>query len=350
MAQKKIAMNDEDEQGDKYRAAAMAATGSAQQNDIGMVSRSTKQSASQSATAPFGGDSANVVTLEPDAAQNKGSSKSAAPVLQVVADANTESAAEPQIEHNDIASVLAEGMSRKEVVSKMEAVLTAYSKETDFTVNAEAHSITDGLVFVDNFDAVHFAVLTATDAATNSTRWEFRRMSGSAMASAKFLGQIKTAFFAKGGGDDDAESKEEAASAMEALPLNVDDLKMEPSAEQKERMEIHEALIADEVGTDGLDEAAESFLTAKLVATKAIGSGDTVDGSKLVAALMSDDVLCHKDAAVQRAAMMVLAKYATTHKEAMDGLPQKLDAVAAAAKYPSIARRAKELRQSIAAE
>merc|ERR1719493_326598 len=190
----------------------------------------------------------------------------------------------------------------------MQGVLGAYKGEMDFSTDEEKMELHDGLVFIDGFYAVHFKIYTFTDETDKTTRWELRRLSGNAMAAAKFFGQVKNAFF-KDAEDDSSQSKDNGATALEALPLNTDDMKLELSVEQEEMMMIHEALIADEVGTE-MDEKAESYLATKLAEVGAISKDAALDTDKLVAALMTDSVMNHKDVAVQRAALMILAKFA----------------------------------------
>lgn len=210
----------------------------------------------------------------------------------------------------------------------------------------------DGLVFIDGFYAVHFKIYTFEDEATKTTRWELRRLSGNAMAAAKFFGQVKTAFFKDNAEDESSQSKEEnGATALEALPLSTDDMKLELSQEQEEMMMIHEALIADEVGTE-MDEKAETYLASKLAEVGAISKDAAVDQKLLVKALMDDSVLLHKDVAVQRAALMILSKFAKEQGKEMvaAGLPKMLEAVSKDSKYGSISKRVEALSKMITTE
>ena len=283
------------------------------------------------------------MTLETDQVQTvqTGGGKTANVTIEVVADAEVE--VEAQMEHNDVSTVAVPNMTCKETMAKLQSVLGGYKGEIDFSSNEEKMEIADGLVFIDGFHAVHFKIYTFTDEKTKATRWEFRRLQGTAMASGKFLGQIKAAFFAK---DDQDENGD--ATALEALPLNTDDMKIQLSDEQKEMMMIHEALIADEVGIE-LDEAAENYLSAKLVEAGAISKDAAVDQQKLVKALMTEQVLNHKDVAVQRAALMMLAKFAKEQGKEMAaaGLPKMLETVSKGAKYGSITKRVEALSKLI---
>merc|ERR1711994_1218364 len=212
-------------------------------------------------------------------------------------------------------------------MTQMQGVLGAYKGEMDFSTDEEKMELHDGLVFIDGFYAVHFKIYTFEDEATKTTRWELRRLSGNAMAAAKFFGQVKTAFFKDNAEDESSQSKEEnGATALEALPLSTDDMKLELSQEQEEMMMIHEALIADEVGTE-MDEKAETYLASKLAEVGAIS----------------------KDAAVQRAALMILSKFAKEQGKEMvaAGLPKMLEAVSKDSKYGSISKRVEALSKMI---
>merc|ERR550525_2027453 len=114
---------------------------------------------------------------------------------------------------------------------------------------------------------------------------------------------------------------------------------MDLSEDQKEMMMIHEALIGDELGD--LDEAAENYLTSKLVQMGAISKDNTVDSKLLVKALMDESVMTHKDVAVQRAALIILTKFTKEFgKEMKDAkLPEMLKSVRKDAEYSSITKR-----------
>jgi len=116
-------------------------------------------------------------------------------------------------------------------------------------------------------------------------------------------------------------------------------------------MMIHEALLADEVGTE-MDEKAESYLASKLLEVNAISKDATVDQKLLVKALMDESVLLHKDVAVQRAALMILSKFASEQGKEMvaAGLPKMLEAVSKDAKYGSISKRVEALSKMLTTE
>lgn len=310
---------------------------------VDMGSQLNAKSASQSKTDQFGAKSEQIITLENDSVQSGAAKNVNYSKIEVVQDSVA------AMEQNEIATVAVEGMSCKEVMARMQSVLASYRGELDFAADDEKMEINDGLVFIDGFYAVHFKIYTFTDELTKKTRWEFRRLQGTAMASGKFLGEIKAAFFAKDAVDGDDGAQKEEASAMEALPLNVDDMKLELSDDQKEMMMIHEALLSNEVGVE-LDEDAENYLTLKMVEVGAISKDSTVDNKLLVKALMADAVLNHADVAVKRAALLILAKFAKEMGKEMvaAGLPKMLESMAKNAKFGSIAKRVEALSKQLA--
>merc|ERR1719384_204417 len=166
----------------------------------------------------------------------------------------------------------------------------------DFTTNEEKMETYDGLVFIDGFYAVHFKIY-----------------------------------------------------------MNTDDMKLELSDDQKEMMMIHEALLSDEVGVE-MDEKAETYLVSKLAECGAISKDIQKDGAidegKLVETLLSNEVMNHKDVAVQRAALMILTKFVSSKQKEMveAGLPKMLDAMAKGTKYSSITKRVDALKKLITSE
>jgi len=315
-------------------------------NEIASMNpQAAKESAQSQMKQQFGGNMEQVMTLVPDSGVKTG-----APTLEVV------QGTEEVTEYNDVSTVAVPNMTPQEAMSQLQGVLSGYKGEMDFTTNEEKMEIYDGLVFIDGFYAVHFKIYMITDDKNKETRWELRRLSGNAMASAKFFGQIKTAFFAKDSEDESSESKDkDATTALEALPLNTDDMKLELSDDQKEMMMIHEALLSDEVGVE-MDEKAETYLVSKLAECGAISKDIQKDGAidegKLVETLLSNEVMNHKDVAVQRAALMILTKFVSSKQKEMveAGLPKMLDAMAKGTKYSSITKRVDALKKLITSE
>jgi len=310
------------------------------------------KSASKSATKQFGAQNEQVITLEPDFGQSKGAKNANYAKIEVVPSQQEAAAVSlaPKMEYNDISTRLVQGMDCGAALQHLNKVLAAYSQEIEFQVDstkAEAPEITDGIVFVDNYYAVHFKVYIFDDADTDGVRIEFRRKSGNALAASKFLGAINSAFSLSARAKRestgnlfvdavvaateqavrDSLSKSslshdiEVANAPEqdtmvALDTNFDGLELKMNEEQQERMMIHEALLDDQVVGD-LDESAENYLFAKLVEQKAISKDDVVDHDQLVQVLMSRQSVLHQDVAVVRASYLILQKLVATHSAAM---------------------------------
>lgn len=306
---------------------------------------------SQSATKQFGAQNEQIITLEPENGQSggKNANYSKIEVVPTQQEAAAVSMA-PKMEYNDISSRLVKGMDCDTALKHMTKVLTAYSQEIEFQTDSAKETgpeITDGIVFVDNYYAIHFKVYIFNDADGEGTRIEFRRNSGNALAASKFLGEINSAFsllardakrestgnlfvdavvaateqavrdsLSKSSLSDviDAANGQEK-DTMIALDTNFDGMELKMNEEQQEMMMIHEALISDEVVGD-LDESAENYLLSKLLEAKAL-SKDQVDHNKLAEALMTKETLLHRDVAVVRASFLVLERLVATHSKSM---------------------------------
>merc|ERR1719273_2313062 len=287
------------------------------------------------------------MTLEPDSAQSKGSKTANYSKIEVVPDAQQEVSISAAVQYNEISSRLVAGMDCATALRQMSGALSAYSQEIEFAVDStkdNAPEITDGVVFVDNYYAVHFKVYIFPDAQTDGVRMEFRRKSGNALAAAKFLGEINTAFNLKNHSKKettgnlfvdaviaateqavrDSLSQSSMSKDLEmvnggdtmiALDTNFDGLELKMNEDQAERMMIHEALLADDVVGD-LDESAENYLFQKLRENGAI-SKEVVDHDMLCQALMQRQTLLHRDVAVVRASFLVLRNLVATHSKMM---------------------------------
>jgi len=336
---------------------------------------SGKQASQSKTQQQFGGNSEQFMTLIPDNVQSKNANYSQ---IEVVPDAQQEVNVSTAIQYNEVSTRLVKGIDCQTALNQLSTVLSAYSQEIEFhkdpidssKLNAPAE-IKDGLVFVDNYYGIHFKFYIFPDPETDGVRLEFRRNSGDALAAAKFLGEINTAFnlstHTKRGSTGNllkdaviaathqavreslsqsslshdievangssAEPMEQDGNTMIALDTNFDGMELKMSEEQAERMMIHEALIADDVVGD-LDESAENYLFSKLVENGAI-SKNIVDHDMLCGALMQPQTLLHKDVAVIRASLLVLRNLVATHfKLMMNGKLLKLvDEVMQSAQY-----------------
>merc|ERR1719229_209101 len=123
---------------------------------------------------------------------------------------------------NGISSFKVPNMNESQMVKKLNGILNTYSDDIDFEI-------------------------------------------GDAIASAKFLGDIKSKLF----GSDDSKEKDETSFINLELKINENN---------KEMMMIHKALISDEFVGDSLEENAENYLYQKLIESKAISKKkNTID-------------------------------------------------------------------------
>jgi len=327
-------------------------------SESGSSAMNGKGAATASNALPFGAAADEVVTLEPDAAKSKGP-KDAAPAIEVVDDAKHEA-----VQYNELSTKLVLGMDSKAVLEALSTALHSYSQEIEFSVNWESMEITNGVVIVNNYHAVHFKVylVDAAQADGDGVRVEFRRNSGNALAAASFLGEINGALDAVAvpkrpstgnlfvdavvaatveavrdsmsnhsldavATETEADGADEAAAdSAIALDTDFDGLELKMNEEQKEQMMVHEALIADankSVDVLNADESvgdipwnAEKYLLRKLEQQGAI-SNEEVDHDALFRTLMAPQTLCHRDITVVRAAFLVLRNLVQTHSEKM---------------------------------
>jgi len=288
---------------DVTRASAQVANPILEQNalDRKAAQMSAKNASIEQQTQAFGGKSNEIVTLIVDEAgsKSKGGKAENQQIIKVEVKPDVQVQA-----YNEVSSFSVDKLNCAETVSKLSSIFSAYSKEIDFSVNEQKNTIEDGCVFINNYYSVHFMVFVERDEANKVTRFEFRRQSGDALASAKFLGDIKAQFFGKS--DDEKEDK-----SLIGLELNADDMDMKVSDENKEMMMIHEALIADDFVGNDLDENAENYLYGQLVKSGAVNKQkDAVDAKVTCATLITKNVLLHDDVAVVRAALLILKKMA----------------------------------------
>eukprot|EP00483_Globobulimina_turgida_P010462 UN10483 len=201
MAQEKdvpLPISFDDKKQDQYRGTTAVMSRSLEQNALNLKTdqMSGKNASMQAQTQAFGGKANEIVTLVMDEAGvqsklQKGGTENIY-ALRVTQDA-------PQTQvFNEISSFAApKNMNATQVITKLNGILSSYSDEIDFESDFKDNEIKNGVVFINNYYSVFFTIWTCKDA-DGSTRFEFRRQSGDALASAKFLGDIKGSFF--GGG------------------------------------------------------------------------------------------------------------------------------------------------------
>jgi len=304
-----------------YRGA-MVQNRAAQENFVDTGAQKAGKSAASAQSTQFGGKADNVMRLQPDEAPN---SKGAQKIEIQVIGGDVAAAVSAKIKVNEVSHTTVPNTSPQEVVSKLSSTIGAYSDATFAAVDKAGRSIS-GSAFVGDYHAVHFKIDVTADDEGNA-HFEFLRTSGSALAAAKFLGIVNQVFKAQaqkqrqkrsssGNLMVDAvvnavheamEAAEEQASLV-ALDINADDLDFKMDEAAQEKMQVMDALHADDVMPVQMDGSSEQYLTAKLVEAGAIAKDNTLDKAKLVEALLEKDVLAHKDVAVVRAASLILAQ------------------------------------------
>jgi hypothetical protein len=313
----------DDKKQDQYRGTTAVVNRALEQNALNLKTdhMSGKNASIQAQTQAFGGKANEIVTLVMDEAGvqsklQKGGTENIY-ALRVTQDA-------PQTQvFNDISSFAApKNMNESQVITKLNGILSSYNDEIDFESDFKDNEIKNGVVFVNNYYSVFFTIWTCKDA-DGSTRFEFRRQSGDALASAKFLGDIKSSFF---GGGQDADEKE--ADSLINLELNVSDMaELKVNEADKEMMMIHEALIDDEFVGDSLEENAENYLFQKLIENKAINNDkNKLDHKILCKTLMNKSLLLHRDISVTRASLLILSKFVNIYNGLfMNNLTELMD-------------------------
>eukprot|EP01083_Nonionella_stella_P194977 718635_1 len=302
-----ISFDDEEKQEEAYRGTTAVINRALEQNLLNLKTDQMQgKNAVQQVTKQFGGKSQDIVTLVMDEAGAQSKMQKGGPQnryeLQV-----TQSAPETQV-FNEVSSFKVSNMNESQIITKLNTILNDYNGDIDFEIDNNKNEIKNGVVFINNYYSVFFTFWTAKE--NDNARFEFRRCSGDALASAKFLGDIKGKFF----GSDD--SKEAEASSLINLELNVDGMaELKVDDQNKEMMMIHEALIDDEYVGDSLEENAENYLYQKLIENQAISKENTIDHKILCKTLMTKSLLLHRDIAVQRASLIILNKFTNIYKE-----------------------------------
>jgi len=303
----------------QYRGAMVQNRG-AMESQVNMGAQRAGKSAASMQSAQFGGKADNVMQLETDAAPNaKGAQKIE---IQVVGgDVEAPAAAQMKLQVNEVTHTTVADASPQAVLSQLTTTIGAFSDATHTVVDAEGLSLS-GCAFVGDYHAVHFKIdVTADD---EGTRFEFLRTSGSALAAAKFLGIVNQAF-AKAAPREKRSSSgnllvdavvnavhdamEEAAEQGSLVALDtsgLDDLKMDDAAVEK--MQVMDALHADDAMPVEMDGLSEQYLTQKLIEGGAIAEDATVDHKRLIEVLLEENTLAHKDVAVVRASSLILAQ------------------------------------------
>jgi len=207
--------------------------------------------------------------------------------------------AKVDVNYSDALAITVPDSTPQETLQKLNTAITAQSDACTFALDADKLAIADGQVFVGSFFVVNFrADVTAAEDGKGS-KISFFRDSGDDLAAAKFLGDVKAAVLGEAG-----------ANSLIDLSASVADMdvKMQEQDEAaQEKMEVMDALNADDSVAVEMGGASEQYLTQKLLEAQALTKDNTLDKAKLAEALLEADVLGHKDVAVVRAASLILA-------------------------------------------
>lgn len=224
---------------------------------------------------------------------------------------------------NDLRSYEVPGHSPQQVLSGLTAVLVNYSQDMDIRLD-EKKNVIEGVVFVENYYGIKFSINIWAQG-KDSTRFELTRNSGDALATSKFLGDIKTKFFIDIK-PDEAEQNDKAKEpefnkvslSLDATNLDLKDLirqltttelkEDEDSISQKELDEVTEALSNNEV--ESVDEL--QFLHERLKENGAIGK-DIANHEQLVKTIISS-AMKNKDICVVRGCLLILEQLCNDDK------------------------------------
>jgi hypothetical protein len=225
---------------------------------------------------------------------------------------------------NDLRSYEVPGHTPQQVMSGLTAALVNYSQDMDIRLD-EKKNLIEGVVFVENYYGIKFSINIWAQG-KNSTRFELTRNSGDALATSKFLGDIKTKFFidiqeesdaekAKKKDDDNKDQAKEpefnkVSLSLDAANLDLKDLirqltqnelkEDEDSISKQELDDVTEALSNNEV--ESVDEL--QFLHERLKENGAIGK-DIANHEQLVKTIISS-AMKNKDICVVRGCLLIL--------------------------------------------
>eukprot|EP00485_Elphidium_margaritaceum_P019107 CAMPEP_0202728192 /NCGR_PEP_ID=MMETSP1385-20130828/185498_1 /ASSEMBLY_ACC=CAM_ASM_000861 /TAXON_ID=933848 /ORGANISM="Elphidium margaritaceum" /LENGTH=455 /DNA_ID=CAMNT_0049394439 /DNA_START=93 /DNA_END=1461 /DNA_ORIENTATION=+ len=155
-----------------------------------------------------------IITLEVDEVSSK-DAKPAAPASMAPAPTN------------DIQSYAVKGQTPEQVLSGLTAVLVNYSQDMDIRLD-KSKNVIEGVVFIENYYGVKFRInIWKQD---DLTRFELLRNSGDALATSKFLGDIKTKFFIDTSEQNDANAAAAAAPDTPTAGYNMVSLSLDANS------------------------------------------------------------------------------------------------------------------------
>jgi len=219
--------------------------------------------------------------------------------------------------YNELTSIVVDE-SPKQVLDKMSSILNGYSNDIEFAVDSTNFSI-KGQVFVHNL-AVFFKI-TVWDEGKNRTRFECRRTKGDTVAFTEFWNNLEEALYQQFGnpigfGQGQDANDQEDEFGFGALPpldynltLDLDDLETDDANNDEDEAT---GLTPKHLG-DFVDDMKQSDPSVVYTIAMLIDALQTSTASMLLnnAAFLQciiESVLTHRDTALVRGALVMLAK------------------------------------------
>jgi len=274
-----------------------------------------------------------IITLELDEAPKEMNNK---PRIEVISAIESNKTIEMKEERytNDISSYAVKDQTPEQVLSGLTAVLVGYSQDLDIRLNEQENSI-EGVVFVENYYGIKFKINIWADKSNKdeiTTRFELVRTDGDALATAKFLGDIKTQFFidikdetiSTTSTTKDKNKEKEPDFNLVSLSLDATSLDLKELFRQLSNEEIKEDE-EDSITKQELDEVNEAlsnneqesvdelqFLHERLKENGAI-SKDIVNHEPLVKTIIAE-AMKNRDICVSRACLLILEQLCNDDK------------------------------------
>jgi len=211
---------------------------------------------------------------------------------------------------NELNSYLVDNADCNQVLNALNNILSNYNDDIDFKIDYDNKRI-DGLVFISNYSVFFIIYIwTQNKENKNETRFEFRRQSGDALASAKFWSQIKGLYQQKIENkpmdidDDDKDNRFDFIS----LDLNLGQINMENNnnghLSKSELNQLKESLMNNDLYVvDELNYLYESMIENKNICY------DILSDQHLMKQLINESLL-NKDICVSRIVLIILEELA----------------------------------------
>jgi len=206
---------------------------------------------------------------------------------------------------NELNSYLVDNADCNQVLNVLNSILSNYNDDIDFKIDYDNKRI-EGLVFISNYSVFFMIYIwTQNKENKNETRFEFRRQSGDALASAKFWAQIKGLYRQK------TESKpmdNDNEFDFISLDLNLGQINIENNnnghLSKSELNQLNESLINNDLFVvDELNYLYESLIENKNICY------DILSDQHLMKQLINESLL-NKDICVARIVLLILEELA----------------------------------------